>query len=335
MGGAGEHRDLAGVGDAHDAGLERPAAGALDAVRDADADVAALRARFGLPLREVVPAGGLQHRRLRCRIVAAVVLHRRAGARLQRLGVGHLLGGDEIAPPHLGAVELQLARDAVHHPLHRERGLRIAGAADRGHRRLVGGGDDHVHVQRRHDVGPAHHRRRVERDVDVLQREGADVVHQVAADAEHLGVGADRDVDRPVLVALLRGVGEVLAAVLDPFDRALEQLRRRDHGDVFGIDAELRAEAAADLRRDHAQLRLVDVEQRGDRLEQVVRLLGRGPDRERRRCRDGIRRGCRGPRSDGRRRGAARGRYGTHARPWRRRRRGRRNSPCRWRRCWC
>ncbi len=103
---------------------------------------------------------------------------------------------------------------------------------------------------------------------------------QVAADAQHLGVGADRDVDRPVLVALLRGVGEMLAPVLDPFDRTLEQLRRRHHGDVFRIDAELRTKAAADFRRDDAQLRLVHVEQRGDRLEQVVGLLGGRPGRD-------------------------------------------------------
>ena len=42
----------------------------------------------------------------------------------------------------------------------------------------------------------------------------------------------------------------MLAPVLDPFDRmALEQLCCRHHGDVFRIDAELGAEAAADVGR--------------------------------------------------------------------------------------
>ena len=55
-GGAGEYRDAPGVRNPHDARLERPAAGALDAVREPDADVAALRARCGLALRESRPS---------------------------------------------------------------------------------------------------------------------------------------------------------------------------------------------------------------------------------------------------------------------------------------
>ncbi len=102
---------------------------------------------------------------------------------------------------------------------------------------------------------------------------------QSAAHADELAVGGDTDVERPVLVTLLRGVGEVLAPILDPFDRVLRELGRRHHRDVLGIDAKLGPEAAAHVRRRHAQPALVEIEQRGQRLEQVVRLLGRGPDR--------------------------------------------------------
>ena len=165
---AGEHRDLAGARDAHEAGLERPAAGALHAMRQADAEIAAARSRLGLALREIVPAGGGQRLGLAGRIVAAVVFHRRAGARLQRLLVRHLARRDEIAPPHLGAVELHLARDQIEQPLHRERRLRIAGAAHRRHRRLVAHGDGDFDREPRHDVGPAHGRRRVVGNVRVL-----------------------------------------------------------------------------------------------------------------------------------------------------------------------
>ena len=278
-GGAGEHRHPPGVRHPHQPGLERPAAGALDAVREPDADMAALRARRRLPLREVVPARRLQHLRLAGRIIAAVVLHGGAGARLERLGVGHLLGRDQVAPPQLGALQLQFARDAVHQTLHREGGLRIAGAAHRRHRGLVGGGDRDLHRQRRQQIGPAHHRGRVVGDVDVLERIGAELVNEPAAHAQELAAGVDRDVDRPVLVALLRGVGEMLAPVLDPFDRAPDQLGGRHHRDVFRIDAELGTEAAADVGGRDPQPALVEIEQRGQRLEQVVRLLGRGPDR--------------------------------------------------------
>ena len=74
MGGAGEDGDLAGVRDPHHARFERAAAGALDAVRDADADIAALLARRACRAGNR-PSRRLQHRRLGGRIVAAVVLH--------------------------------------------------------------------------------------------------------------------------------------------------------------------------------------------------------------------------------------------------------------------
>ena len=75
-----------------------------------DAEIAAVLARRRLPRREIVPADRRQHLGLAGRIVAAVVLDRHAGARLERLRVRHLLRRNEIAPPHLGAVELHLAR---------------------------------------------------------------------------------------------------------------------------------------------------------------------------------------------------------------------------------
>ncbi len=73
----------------------------------------------------------------------------------------------------------------------------------------------------------------------------------------------------------------MLAAVLDPDDRAFQELRGRGDRDVLRIDAELRAEAAADVRRRDAQPVVVEAEQAHERVEEVVRLLGRGPHRER------------------------------------------------------
>ena len=102
---------------------------------------------------------------------------------------------------------------------------------------------------------------------------------QLAADAQKPRIGVDRDVDRPILVALLGRIGEMLAAVLDPFDRAPEELGGGDHRNVLRIYAKLGAETAADIRRRHAQPALVEIEQRGQRLEKIVRLLGRGPHR--------------------------------------------------------
>ena len=102
-------------------------------------------------------------------------------------------------------------------------------------------------------------------------------MQQLAADTEHARLGIDRDLQRPVLIALVHRVGEILAAVLDPFQRAVQELRRGDYGNVLGIDAELGAEAAADVGRGDPQA-LVHVEQRGQRLREIVRLLRRGVD---------------------------------------------------------
>ena len=212
-------------------------------------------------------------------IVAAVVLHAGAGARLERLGVRHFPRRDEIAAANFGALEPELACQPVHQPLHGEGGLRIAGAAHRRHRGLVGGGDRDLHRQRGKHIGPAHHRRRVVGNVDVLQRVSAEIVQQAAADAQQPRLRIDRDVDGPILIALLRGVGEMLTPVLDPFDRALEEPGGRDDGNVFGIDAELGAEPAADVRGRHPQPALVEPHERGQRLEQVMRFLRRGPYR--------------------------------------------------------
>jgi len=105
-------------------------------------------------------------------------------------------------------------------------------------------------------------------------------VEQPAADAQHLCILVDRDLDRPILVALVDRVGEMLAPVFDPFDRALEQLGCGHDGDVFRIDAELGAKAAADVGRRDAQLVRLEIHQRIERLEQVMRLLRGRPYRD-------------------------------------------------------
>ena len=55
-----------------------------------------------------------------------------------RVGVGHLLGPDEVAPAQLDAVDAGLARGLVHQPLDGVDGLGPAGAAVGAGRRGVG-----------------------------------------------------------------------------------------------------------------------------------------------------------------------------------------------------
>ena len=207
--------------------FERAAAGALHAVADADAEIAAFGSRARLPLGEAGIADGVHRELLTGREVAAVERDAGARARLQRRGVGHLVGRHQIAAPHLGAVERKRVGDGVEHALHRERALGIAGAAHRHGRDLVG--LDHLHVELvgRQDVGTRQRRRRVERQVDALRRVGALVVDHAAAHAEQPAVVVERDLEIPILVALLDRRQEMLAPILDPFDRPPQHQRRR------------------------------------------------------------------------------------------------------------
>ena len=110
-----------------------------------------------------------------------------------------------------------------------------------------------------------------------MQRVSADVVDQPAANAADAAIGVSRDLDRPILIALLRRIGEMLAAVLNPFHRAAQQGRGGDRGDVLGIDAQLWAKPAADVGRGNAQPAFVEIDVIGQRVLQIVGLLRRGP----------------------------------------------------------
>ena len=105
----------------------------------------------------------------------------------------------------------------------------------------------------------------------------------------HAGLGPDRR-DLPVLrrgelelvddVAAVDGRQVVLGPLLDPLHRPPEPPRQRDGERLLGVDVELRAEAAADVGGDDAQLRLGDPEDELQREAQDVRDLGRRPQRD-------------------------------------------------------
>ena len=147
--------------------------------------------------------------------------------------------------------------ERVHRPLDRVGRLRPAGAA-------VGVG-----------------RRRVREDARALEAVGRDVVaarvdpgaEQRDPRRDELQVGAHRrdepdadGGDRPLRggreLDLLEDVAAVdrrvepLRALLDPLHRPVQAPREREAERLLGVDVELRAEAAADVRRDHAQPRL-------------------------------------------------------------------------------
>jgi hypothetical protein len=78
------------------------------------------------------------------------------------------------------------------------------------------------------------------------------IVEQRAAHAEDHRLTVERNLELPLLVALLDRGQKMLAAILDPFDWAAEEAGGERHDYLLGIDQILGAEAAADIRRDDA-----------------------------------------------------------------------------------
>ena len=73
---------------------------------------------------------------------------------------------------------------------------------------------------------------------------------------------------------------EALAALGRPLDRAVDALRRPHHRRLFGVEVDLRAEAAADVGRDHAHLVLGQAEhERRHQQPLDVRVLVRDVER--------------------------------------------------------
>ena len=264
----------------HRDALERAQARALDVIAEPDADEAAFVERRALPLAEAFIVGLRQRGLLPFRIIAAVVDQRLAVAEQQADFVRHLLRLDEIAPPHLGAIELQFARDAVEQTLHGEHRLRPAGAAHRRRRHLVGEHHHGVELIGRNHIRTRHGRRGDVRHDDAPRHEGAGIVQHAAAHAENFCVRVDRDGDAPILIALLGGAQKMLAPVLDPFHRPAQlQRRRRDHG-FLRIEDRLRPKAAADIGRDHADRFQFAAEQVGEHAAADMRRLRARPHRQ-------------------------------------------------------
>jgi hypothetical protein len=95
------------------------------------------------------------------------------------------------------------------------------------------------------------------------------------AQAEDLAVGGGGELAVHVVVAGEGRGADVLDAVLDPLDRLAEHDGRRDGAHIARVDADLVAEAAADVGADDAHLALGDARQQADHGAHHVRRLAR------------------------------------------------------------
>ncbi len=106
-----------------------------------------------------------------------------------------------------------------------------------------------------------------------LERIGADVGEERGVDGDDDAVAREPDARVVRLLAVVTHAREVLATVLDPLDRPAEPVGRRRHQDLLRIDRALRAEAAADVGDDDADVLDRQPERGRDHIAQRVRAL--------------------------------------------------------------
>ncbi len=136
----------------------------------------------------------------------------------------------------------------------------------------------HVGVDCGRLVDPGHHERAQRRDQRREQHlVGAKVSEDLGVPRGERAVALGADLHVVDLVAPVVGDHHPLRARLDPLHRAPQLDRRPRAADLLGVDVELRAEATADLGRDHANSVLGDAEQDRQEQPQEVRDLGGAP----------------------------------------------------------
>mmetsp|Transcript_1089 Transcript_1089/g.2920 ORF Transcript_1089/g.2920 Transcript_1089/m.2920 type:complete len:772 (+) Transcript_1089:648-2963(+) len=211
---------------------------------------------------------------LQRRVVVARVVFEAEGT-----GVRELLLADEVLGADLGLVHAELLRQHVDHALDQVHRLRHAERAAVGNaaRRLVGV-DPLDAAEGRRDVV------RTRADVEHARGElggvgagieGAVVREDMHAQAQDLAVRRGGEFAVHVVVAGERRRGDVLDPVLDPLDRLAQHDGRDDGADITRVDADLVAEAAADVGADDAHLGFRDARQQRDhRAHHVRRLRG-------------------------------------------------------------
>ena len=165
-------------------------------------------------------------------------------------------------------------------PLHEIRRLRSAGAAVRPRERGVG---EHALRHQVHGLdvvglGDKSDRERAggERRVD---EPGAHLEQRLRAQRQDLAAVVERELAVIDHLAAVRIVHHAFGARGDPLHWVAELLRRPHHQQVVGIGAALEAEAAADVRRDDADLVLRHVEDVADLHAHAMRVLRSGIQR--------------------------------------------------------
>ena len=203
--------------------------------------------------------GGLQRHLQGRLVIAAVVLQR--DRRLVREGVGR----DEIAAAQFGRVDAELVGGEIDDAFQQEGRLRPAGAAIGVDRHGMGEHRLGLDIDRRGRIGAGEQGPvEIGRDAGREGRQiGAHIGDRRHLEREELGVAVERQLDMGDVVAAMRVRHEAFRALGGPFDRPPDLAGGPGDDRLLGVMVDLRAEAAADIGGDDAQLRLRDVQHEG------------------------------------------------------------------------
>ena len=208
--------------------------------------------------------------------VVAGVVHHDDGRLVRELA-------DEVALSEGRRIDAELARGDLDQPLDHEGRLWAPRAAIGIDRRGVGidrvdlGIDvrDGILSRQQCRIEIGRHRGGEEREI------GAHIGDCLDPDTDDLAVGIGGHFRRRDMVARMGHRQELFRAIGGPFDRPVDLAGRPDADRLLGIDIDLRAEAPADIRRDHPELVLWrDADEGGKHQTRDMRVLARRIERQ-------------------------------------------------------
>ena len=249
--------------------------GGFDIRRDTDPHDLATPARLGLRSAQISIVRQLHHAIERSRVVSGVV------GDAERRAVGERLGRDEVPPANLDGIEAGRPSRLVHEALDEV-------DADGPPRSTVGSGRRGVRVHadaqklgvldpiRTEDMSRVGHRGHERQREQV----GPQIEDGLRPETNDLSIGGHRAFGfRDGRSRLDRGE-QVLGPGGHPPDGPAELARERRRDDLLAVEWSFHSEAAADVRRDHAQLVLREAEHRRKVGARQKGILGRQPERQ-------------------------------------------------------
>ena len=255
--------------------------GALDVAAHAYTQVAALRTRRGLQRREVIIVQqGLQL--FQPGLVIAAIVSGRSSVLIYQANIPReLVGLNKVARAHLEAVQVKFARDAIHDAFHHKHRVWSACSAIRADRHFIGIEDSKFAVVVLQTVRAGQGTRGDDGHDNAIGGVGPRIVQEPVPHGKQDARIVKGILHLVKLAAFLVGRNEMLASILDPFDRPAQAHCGKRSQHLFCIEHhDLGAEAASDIGRDDAHLVFGQVKDGRQAVADGNRPLRRNPARE-------------------------------------------------------